>query len=244
MRHARRDGQILLGRASLRPPEFSPQEPSVQTKPFLYLSLLAAGAAHSETLTGRLLSPDGAAPHRLRVNLLTASEKQQIEQTKPSRSGDFAISCPPGSYVLEVLNPKGRLMRRLPVRVPAPSPVEIDLRPRFEPATGANLVSLKRLRHQVPAQAEERFAAAHDAALAGNTEAAIAHLEAAIALDPDYRWAVVGHPGRDYLWILSRTPTMDEATYRGIVAALPDQGYDPTRLQRTLQPVSLESSPP
>lgn len=158
----------------------------MQTKPFLYLSLLAAGAAHSETLTGRLLSPDGAAPHRLRVNLLTAGEKQQIEQTKPSRSGDFAISCPPGSYVLEVLNPKGRLMRRLPVRVPAPSPVEIDLRPRFEPATGANLVSFKRLRHQVPAQAEERFAAAHDAALAGNTEAAIAHLEAAIALDPDY----------------------------------------------------------
>lgn len=57
-----------------------------------------------------------------------------------------------------------------------------------------------------------------------------------IALDPDYRWAVVGHPSREYLWILSRAPVLDEATYRDIVATLPAQGYDPARLQRTLQP--------
>jgi apolipoprotein D and lipocalin family protein len=33
-----------------------------------------------------------------------------------------------------------------------------------------------------------------------------------IDLDADYRYAVVGHPGREYLWILSRTPTMRDAT--------------------------------
>ena len=27
-----------------------------------------------------------------------------------------------------------------------------------------------------------------------------------IGLDPDYRWAVVGEPGRRWLWVLSRTP--------------------------------------
>ena len=32
-----------------------------------------------------------------------------------------------------------------------------------------------------------------------------------IGLDPDYHWAVVGAPGRDYLWILSRTPEMAAA---------------------------------
>ena len=32
-----------------------------------------------------------------------------------------------------------------------------------------------------------------------------------IALDPDYQWAMVGEPGRDYLWILSRTPTIPDA---------------------------------
>ena len=57
-----------------------------------------------------------------------------------------------------------------------------------------------------------------------------------IDLDPDYRWAVVGHPSRDYLWILSRTPTLDEALYQQLLARLPAQGYDPARLNKTLQP--------
>jgi apolipoprotein D and lipocalin family protein len=57
-----------------------------------------------------------------------------------------------------------------------------------------------------------------------------------IALDTDYRWAVVGHPSRDYLWILSRTPVLDETIYRQILDELPARGYDPSRLQRTLQP--------
>ena len=56
-----------------------------------------------------------------------------------------------------------------------------------------------------------------------------------IALDGDYRWAVIGHPSRDYLWILSRTPTLDEALYRRLLDGLPARGYDPGRLQRTLQ---------
>jgi len=57
-----------------------------------------------------------------------------------------------------------------------------------------------------------------------------------IDLDPGYRWAVVGHPSRNYLWILSRTPTLDEAVYQQLLAGLPAKGYDPVRLQRTLQP--------
>ena len=57
-----------------------------------------------------------------------------------------------------------------------------------------------------------------------------------IDLDPDYQWAVVGVPNRRYLWILSRTPQMDEAVYEAIVARLAAKGYDPARLMRTLQP--------
>lgn len=33
-----------------------------------------------------------------------------------------------------------------------------------------------------------------------------------IELDPDYRWVLVGAPSRNYLWILSRTPSLDQAT--------------------------------
>jgi apolipoprotein D and lipocalin family protein len=56
-----------------------------------------------------------------------------------------------------------------------------------------------------------------------------------IDLAEDYSYAVVGHPGRDYLWILARTPTMTEATYLGIVARLQAQGYETSRLVRTVQ---------
>ncbi|MBK8256130.1 MAG: lipocalin family protein [Polyangiaceae bacterium] len=56
-----------------------------------------------------------------------------------------------------------------------------------------------------------------------------------IDLAPDYSYAVVGHPGRDYLWILSRTPTMDEATYTQIVGRLTEKGYEASRIVRTVQ---------
>jgi len=60
-----------------------------------------------------------------------------------------------------------------------------------------------------------------------------------IDLDPAYRWAVVGVPSRKYLWILSRTPTLDEALYRDIVDRLPAKGYTADRLNRTPQPEAL-----
>jgi apolipoprotein D and lipocalin family protein len=56
-----------------------------------------------------------------------------------------------------------------------------------------------------------------------------------IALDPDYRWSVVGEPGRGYLWILSRTPTLPETTYLAIVKRIHDLGYDTTRIERMPQ---------
>jgi apolipoprotein D and lipocalin family protein len=56
-----------------------------------------------------------------------------------------------------------------------------------------------------------------------------------IDLAPDYSYAVVGHPGRDYLWILSRTPTMNEETYQRILARLRAQRYETSRLVRTRQ---------
>ena len=57
-----------------------------------------------------------------------------------------------------------------------------------------------------------------------------------IDLDPEYQWAVVGVPSRKYLWILSRTPTLDDAVYTGILSRLIDMEYDPTMLKRTPQP--------
>lgn len=52
-----------------------------------------------------------------------------------------------------------------------------------------------------------------------------------IELDPDYQWAVVSEPDRDYLWILSRTPTMPEATYQSLLFRLAAQGFDLQKLE-------------
>lgn len=57
-----------------------------------------------------------------------------------------------------------------------------------------------------------------------------------LALDPDYQWSVVGHPEREYLWILSRTPQIDESLYESLIAKARAQGFDVSRLERTLQP--------
>ena len=56
-----------------------------------------------------------------------------------------------------------------------------------------------------------------------------------IDLGADYEFAVVGHPSRDYLWILSRTPQLDPAVYEGILERLRGASYDLSRLQKTLQ---------
>jgi len=47
-----------------------------------------------------------------------------------------------------------------------------------------------------------------------------------IALDEDYRWALVGEPRRRYLWLLARDPKMDRAQAEAILAKAHDAGYD------------------
>ncbi|NLV41689.1 MAG: lipocalin family protein [Candidatus Hydrogenedentes bacterium] len=52
-----------------------------------------------------------------------------------------------------------------------------------------------------------------------------------IMLGDDYEYAVVSSKCRDTLWILSRTPQMDEAVYNGIVAELDARGFDTSKLE-------------
>ena len=51
-----------------------------------------------------------------------------------------------------------------------------------------------------------------------------------IDLDPAYRWAVVGSPSKKYLWILSRTPTMDKATLDTLRERAQRRGYPVEKL--------------
>lgn len=56
-----------------------------------------------------------------------------------------------------------------------------------------------------------------------------------IDLDPDYRWAAIGHPSRRYGWIISRTRSLPDDTYLGILKRLRGQGYDTTKFVKVPQ---------
>lgn len=63
-----------------------------------------------------------------------------------------------------------------------------------------------------------------------------------IQLADDYRYAVIGEPQREYLWILSRTPTLAPEDMANIRRRLREQGYDPDKLVDT--PAALPASSP
>ena len=46
-----------------------------------------------------------------------------------------------------------------------------------------------------------------------------------VEIGDDYEYAVVGHPTRDYLWILSRERTLPQAKLDGILARAKAQGF-------------------
>lgn len=56
-----------------------------------------------------------------------------------------------------------------------------------------------------------------------------------IDLAEDYSYAVVGHPNRKYLWILSRTSKIDQEIYNGILKRIKDKGFDLSKLKMTIQ---------
>jgi apolipoprotein D and lipocalin family protein len=54
-----------------------------------------------------------------------------------------------------------------------------------------------------------------------------------IGLGPDYTWAVVGTPNREYLWLLSRTPEMNDTSYSRAVEVARGSGFDVSKLVKT-----------
>ncbi|MBP8697237.1 MAG: lipocalin family protein [Syntrophobacterales bacterium] len=51
-------------------------------------------------------------------------------------------------------------------------------------------------------------------------------------LDEDYRTVIVGTPDRENLWIMARTPAIDEARYAELVEIARKLGFDTTKLVR------------
>ncbi len=56
-----------------------------------------------------------------------------------------------------------------------------------------------------------------------------------IELGNNYDYSVVGTPNRKYLWVLSRTPQMDNKLYSQLVEHARSKGFDVDKLIKTLQ---------
>jgi apolipoprotein D and lipocalin family protein len=56
-----------------------------------------------------------------------------------------------------------------------------------------------------------------------------------IDLGKDYDYAVVGTPNRKYLWILSRTPRMDDKLFIQLIESVKSKGFDVNNLIKTIQ---------
>lgn len=56
-----------------------------------------------------------------------------------------------------------------------------------------------------------------------------------IALEPEYKWAIVGEPSGRYLWILSRTPQVPDDVRADLLSRLERLGYNTRALYWTPQ---------
>jgi len=56
-----------------------------------------------------------------------------------------------------------------------------------------------------------------------------------IALDNNYNYALVGDPSRKYLWILSKSSTLDSSTYTTLVSIAKENGFNVENLMMVNQ---------
>lgn len=62
-----------------------------------------------------------------------------------------------------------------------------------------------------------------------------------IDLEPNYNYAVVGHPTKEYGWILSRNPSLSDQDFLTIANNLEAQGYDVCQFMTTIQEGGIQT---
>lgn len=56
-----------------------------------------------------------------------------------------------------------------------------------------------------------------------------------IYLSPDYARTIIGRSKRDYVWIMARTPGIDDSAFSAMLAFLDQQGYDISLIEKVPQ---------
>jgi len=65
-----------------------------------------------------------------------------------------------------------------------------------------------------------------------------------MALDPDYRWAIVAGPDHDYFWILARTPSLPDDMLNTLMQTARQAGFDLSELIRVSHGRAAEAAGP
>jgi len=61
-----------------------------------------------------------------------------------------------------------------------------------------------------------------------------------LALDPEYRQVLVGAPNRNYAWVLSRTPQLDDSALEALLDRAAALGFNKSAFKRTPQTQPLD----
>ena len=62
-----------------------------------------------------------------------------------------------------------------------------------------------------------------------------------IYLDDGYETTIIGRTKRDYVWLMSRQPSINEITYKSLLDYIESQGYDISRVQKVPQLWDLQA---
>jgi len=122
-----------------------------------------------------------------------------------------------------------------------------DVSATYRSLEGGNVEVLNRCR--TSASGEPRFDSATGVAKAtdpSNAKLRVSFLPAAlrwlpvgwgdyqvIELDADYRWVMVGEPRREYLWVLSRTPTLPPGVNESLMKRAAELGFPVDKVVKT-----------
>jgi len=155
---------------------------------FLVLAATAPAQSGGFTLGGELQADRGNFPSGLIVELVTLETQAIVSSTMASPDGRFELrNLRAGDYLLCVVDRARHILHRDSVSVNGAGihvTVRLPAQERLEVFPGT--VSLARLRHKVPSAARKQFDKGLTDSQKGDSEAAIAHFEKALQIDPDY----------------------------------------------------------
>lgn len=145
----------------------------------------------ASTLSGRLETGGPADFSRLRIVVLPLGGRDPIAETAPNVHGTFDLNvAATGVMELRVLSLTGDMIHAESITLPTTITHRINLNQGNATAGKLSSVSLARMLHKVPKDAEKAFNAAARASTKGDRHGAVEHLGRAIEHDPLYFEAI------------------------------------------------------